>query len=106
MGVLKAIVQARSMAVETNFVDLKFLMFRWSIDTHTFMATHTFMVASGESSPSLDDPEAAHPYLHVAMLMSLHFFAKAHAIGATLKDNEQKKVDYLTKSLSKALSTR
>lgn len=97
MGVLKAIVQARSMAVETNFVDLKFLMFRWSIDTHTFMATHTFMVASGESSPSLDD---------VAMLMSLHFFAKAHAIGATLKDNEQKKVDYLTKSLSKALSTR
>lgn len=36
----------------------------------------------------------------VAILMSLPFFGQAHATGATLKEEDQKKVEYLTKFLS------
>lgn len=84
VGVLKAIVRARSIAIERNPVDLEFLMSRRSVETHIFVS------AWGEFTPSLKD---------VAMLMSLPFFGEAHSTGVTLKEKDQKKVDYLTKSL-------
>lgn len=36
----------------------------------------------------------------IAMLMSLRLFGEAHTIGIILKEEDQKKVEYLTKSLS------
>lgn len=73
IGIMKGIVQVKLMAIERNSIDLEFLMSRWTIDTHTFMATW------GEFSPSLED---------VAMLMSLPFFGMEHAIGVTLKEKD------------------
>lgn len=60
-------------------------MSRWSTETHTFVAVR------GELSLSLKD---------VAKLTSLPSLGEDHATGITLKEEDQKKVDYVTKSLS------
>lgn len=84
MELLKVIIRARLIAIEKNPVDLVFLMSRWSIETHMFV------VAWGEFSPSLKD---------VATLMSLSLFGEAHATRVTLSWDDQKKVEFLSKSL-------
>lgn len=38
MEILKAIIQTRSIAIEENLAELDFLMFRWSTETHLFVA--------------------------------------------------------------------
>lgn len=85
MGFLKAIMRARSITVKRNPANLEFLMSRWSIETHTFLASW------GGFFLALED---------VAMLTSLPLFDEAHATGVMLKGEDQKKADYLTKSLS------
>lgn len=55
------------------------------------METHTFLASWGEFGPSLED---------VDMLTSLPLFNGAHATSIILEGEEQKRVDFFTKSFS------
>lgn len=65
---MNALVQARSISIDRNPVDLEFLVPRWSIEIHTFVASWA------KFGPSLEN---------VAMLTSLLLFGEAHAIVVT-----------------------
>lgn len=81
LGVIKPIIQARSMATERIPVDLEFFISRWSNETHTFVASW------GEFGPSLED---------VARSTSLSMFDEAHGTSLYPDGEDKKRIDLLT----------
>lgn len=71
---MRAITQARKMAVDRKPVDLEFLMSRWSTETHTFS---TFWAKFG---PTLGD---------VHILVSLPIFNEAQVATLVLRLGEK-----------------
>lgn len=75
------------MALERNSVDLEFLILRWSVETHTFVALWR------EFCPSLED---------VAMFISLTLFDEAHGTSLYLDGADKKRIEFMKMSLSKS----
>lgn len=75
------------MSIERNSKDLEFLVLRWSIETHTFVASW------GEFGPTLED---------VVALMSLPLFGDAQVTHFKFMDKDSKvRHDALTQFLQK-----
>lgn len=87
LRIIRAITQARKMSVERSSEDFEFLMLRWSIETHTFVASW------GEFGPTLED---------VVALTSLPLLGDAQVAHFKLTDKDSKvRHDALTQFLQK-----